>query len=134
MRLQEDFVSYVVGRTLDRRREELKELERDTTTLERVTPPFPRISSTDAVSRLQSLGGNIQWGQDLGGDEETLLASQFDKPVFVFNYPKDVKAFYMKRNPDDPRTVLNNACLAPEGYGEIIVVQNRPRIIRIPLH
>jgi len=120
MRLQEDFVSYVVGRALERRREELKELERDTSHLERVTPPFPRISYSDAVAKLKSLGGNIEWGQDLGGDEETLLASQFDKPVFVFNYPKEVKAFYMKRNPDDPRTVLNNDCLAPEGFGEII--------------
>ena len=60
------------------------------------------------------------WGDDLGGDDETLLAKEYDRPVFVFNYPKEVKAFYMKENPDDPRTVLNNDCLAPEGYGEII--------------
>jgi asparaginyl-tRNA synthetase len=120
MRLQEDFVSYVVGRCLDRRKEELKELERDTTALERVAPPFARISYTDAIAKLKEKGAAIEWGQDLGADEETLLASQFDRPVFVFNYPKEVKAFYMKRNPDDPRTVLNNDCLAPEGYGEII--------------
>jgi asparaginyl-tRNA synthetase len=120
MRLQEDFVSYVVGRTLERRREELKELERDTTTLERVAPPFHRIAYTDAIAKLKGLGAPIEWGQDLGGDEETLLASQFDRPVFVFNYPRDIKAFYMKRNPEDPRTVLNNDCLAPEGFGEII--------------
>ncbi len=62
----------------------------------------------------------MTWGDDLGGDDETLLAQQYDRPVFVFNYPKGVKAFYMKENPDDPRTVLNNDCLAPEGYGEII--------------
>jgi asparaginyl-tRNA synthetase len=120
MRLQEDFVSYVVGRTLDRRREELKELERDTTHLERVTAPFHRVSYTDAIQKLTDLGAAVKWGDDLGGDEETMLATQFDRPVFVFNYPKDIKAFYMKRNPDDPRTVLNNDCLAPEGFGEII--------------
>jgi asparaginyl-tRNA synthetase len=120
MRLQEDFVSYVVARTLEERQSELRELERDTAPLERVQAPFPRISYTDAVTRLNGLGSDIEWGSDLGGDDETLLASQFDRPVFVFNYPKGVKAFYMKENPDDPRTVLNNDCLAPEGYGEII--------------
>jgi asparaginyl-tRNA synthetase len=120
MRLQEEFVSYIVGRCLERRKEELKELERDVAPLERVSPPFPRISYTEAVARLQARGADVAWGHDLGGDEETLLAQQFDRPVFVFNYPREVKAFYMKRNPDDPRTVLNNDCLAPEGYGEII--------------
>ena len=120
MQLQEDFVSYVVSRTIDRRKDELKELERDLTPLERVAPPFPRISYTDAVARLNALGSDIQWGADLGGDDETLLAKEYDRPVFVYNYPKQVKAFYMKENPDDPRTVLNDDCLAPEGYGEII--------------
>jgi len=120
MTLQEEFISAVVARVLDRRKEELKELERDTTPLERVLGPFPRISYTDAVARLQELGSDITWGKDLGGDDETLLAKEYDRPVFVFNYPKEVKAFYMKENPDDPRTVLNNDCLAPEGYGEII--------------
>ena len=120
MRLQEAFVSHIVARVLDRRKEELRELERDTATLERVTAPFPRISYTDAVARLNQLGSDITWGSDLGGDDETLLAREYDRPVFVFNYPKQVKAFYMKENPADPRTVLNNDCLAPEGYGEII--------------
>ena len=120
MQLQEDFVSYVVGRTLSERKAELEELERDTAPLERVTGPFPRISYTDAVARLNQLGSDITWGRDLGGDDETLLAKEFDRPVFVYNYPREVKAFYMKENPDDPRTVLNNDCLAPEGYGEII--------------
>ena len=113
-------MSYIVARALERRQEELKELERDTAPLERVQPPFPRISYTDAVARLNALGSDIKWGDDLGGDDETLLAEEYDRPVFVFNYPKEVKAFYMKENPDDPRTVLNNDCLAPEGYGEII--------------
>ena len=120
MRLQESFVSCIVARVLDRRKEELKELERDTAPLERVQVPFPRISYTDAVARLSQLGSDIKWGGDLGGDDETLLAKAYDRPVFVFNYPREVKAFYMKENPADPRTVLNNDCLAPEGYGEII--------------
>jgi asparaginyl-tRNA synthetase len=120
MRLQESFVSYIVARALDRRKAELAELERDVTALEKVTPPFPRISYTDAVARLNQLGSDIQWGNDLGGDDETLLAKEYDRPVFVFNYPKEVKAFYMKENSADTRTVLNNDCLAPEGYGEII--------------
>ncbi len=120
MRLQEEFVSYLVARALDRRSEELKELERDTAPLEGIVPPFPRISYTDAVAKLGGLGSDIQWGQDLGGDDETILTKEYDRPVFVHDYPKAVKAFYMKENPADPRTVLNNDCLAPEGYGEII--------------
>jgi len=120
MTLQEEFICAIVARVLDRCREELKELERDTAPLERVAGPFPRISYTDAVSKLQGLGSDIAWGKDLGGDDETLLAKEYDRPLFVFNYPKGVKAFYMKENPEDPRTVLNNDCLAPEGYGEII--------------
>jgi asparaginyl-tRNA synthetase len=120
MALQEEFVSYIVARCLERRRAELAELERDTRPLEAVRPPFPRISYTDAVARLRALGSPMTWGQDLGGDEETLLAKQYDRPVMVYNYPRAVKAFYMKENPADPRTVLNNDMLAPEGYGEII--------------
>ncbi len=120
MRLQEEFVSYVVGRALDRRREELKELERDTAPLERVQPPFPRMSYTEAIAYLQQQGTAIEWGADIGGDEETVLASRYDRPVFVHDFPKAIKAFYMKENPDDPRTVLSNDCFAPEGYGEII--------------
>jgi asparaginyl-tRNA synthetase len=120
MRLQEEFVSYVVARCLDRRAEELAVLERDTAPLERVTPPFHRVSYTEALARLEQMGASLPWGRDLGGDEETMLANAFDRPVFVYNYPRAVKAFYMKENPDDPRTVLNDDCLAPEGYGEII--------------
>jgi len=120
MRLQEEFVASIVARCLERRKAELAELERDTAPLERVAPPFPRISYTDAVAKLKSLGSDMEWGRDLGGDAETLLAGQYDRPVLVYNYPKQVKAFYMKENPEDPRTVLNNDMLAPEGYGEII--------------
>ena len=120
MRLQEDFVSYIVGRCLEERKNDLAELGRDLAPLERVAPPFHRISYSDAVAKLKELGGDMEWGRDLGGDAETTLAKQYDRPLFVYNYPKAVKAFYMKENPDDPRTVLNNDCLAPEGYGEII--------------
>jgi len=120
MRLQEEFVSYIVSRCLERRKEELQELERDTAPLERVAPPFHRITYTDALQKLEGLGASVEWGKDIGGDEETMLANSFDQPVLVYNYPKEAKAFYMKENPDDPRTVLNNDCLAPEGYGEII--------------
>jgi asparaginyl-tRNA synthetase len=120
MALQEAFVSYIVARCLERRKSELAELERDTAPLARVQPPFPRISYTDAVEKLKALGSDMAWGRDIGGEDETLLAKQFDRPVMVFNYPKGVKAFYMKENPADPRTVLNNDMLAPEGYGEII--------------
>jgi asparaginyl-tRNA synthetase len=120
MRLQEEFVSYLVARILETRAAELSELERDTVPLERVRAPFDRISYSDAIVRLNALGSDITWGSDLGGDDETLLAKEHDRPLFVFNYPREVKAFYMKENPADPRTVLNNDCLAPEGYGEII--------------
>lgn len=120
MRLQEDFVSYLVRRCLERRREELHVLERDTAPLERVSAPFPRIEYSDAVKVLQSKGSAIQWGEDLGAEDETLLVADYATPVFVCNYPKEAKAFYMKENPADSRTVLCNDCLAPEGYGEII--------------
>jgi len=120
MRLQEDLVSYIVGRVLDRRRAELKEVERDVSALEKVRTPFPRIDYSDAVTTLQAKGSAIQWGEDLGAEDESLLVADYETPIFVCNYPKEAKAFYMKENPDDPRTVLCDDCLAPEGYGEII--------------
>ncbi len=120
MRLQEEFIAAIVARVLDRRREELKELERDTAKLASSVPPFPRLSYTEAVTRLKAKGSAIAWGQDLGAEDETALAEGADRPIFVYNYPREVKAFYMKENPADPRTVLNNDCLAPEGYGEIV--------------
>ena len=120
MRLQEDFVSYLVQRVLERRQVDLKELERDTVPLERVKAPFHRVDYTDAVAILQTKGSAVVWGDDLGAEDETLLVADYDRPVFVMNYPKQAKAFYMKENPADPRTVLCDDCLAPEGYGEII--------------
>ncbi len=120
MRLQEEFVSYMVARCLERRQAELKELERDVSRLETIKPPFPRIDYSDAVRILQEKGSSVTWGEDLGAEDEALLVEGHDRPVFIYNYPKGAKAFYMKENPADPRTVLCNDCLAPEGYGEII--------------
>ena len=120
MVLQEEFLSYLVQRVLERRQAELKELERDVTKLESIKPPFVRLNYTDAIALVQSKGSTAQWGDDLGAEDEALIVADYDKPVFVFNYPKEAKAFYMKENPDDPRTVLCNDCLAPEGFGEII--------------
>ena len=120
MQLQEEFVSYLVERALERCRDELATLERDTAPLERVQPPFPRVDYADAIRILNEKGNAIEWGDDLGAPDETLLAQQYDRPVFVVNYPKQAKAFYMKENPADPRTVLCDDLLAPEGYGEII--------------
>ncbi len=119
-RNQEEMVSFLVERTLERARAELEYLERDLSKLESVKPPFPRVSYGDAVTRLQEKGSEIKWGEDIGGADETLLSEDYDLPVFVFNYPKGVKAFYMKENPDDPTTVLCDDLIAPEGYGEII--------------
>jgi asparaginyl-tRNA synthetase len=120
MRLQEEFVSYIVARVLERRQPELKELERDISTLEKIKAPFPRIDYTEAVKILQGKGSSVKWGEDLGAEDEALLVEGHDRPVFIYNYPKEAKAFYMKENPADPRTVLCDDLLAPEGYGEII--------------
>jgi len=120
MRLQEDLVSYLVERALERCRDELEVLERDTAPLERVRTPFPRVSYSDAVAILQEKGHDIKWGDDLGAPDETAIGEMHDRPVFIYNYPKEAKAFYMKENPADPRTVLCDDLIAPEGYGEII--------------
>jgi asparaginyl-tRNA synthetase len=120
IRLQEEFVSYIVGRVLERRGAELKELGRDRSRLETVVAPFPRIDYSEAVEILRRKGSALEWGEDLGAEDEALLVADHDRPVFVVNYPREAKAFYMKENPADPRTVLCDDCLAPEGYGEII--------------
>jgi asparaginyl-tRNA synthetase len=113
-------ILFVLRRVLERRQAELQDVERDISKLTAVQGPFPRIDYGDAVATLQTKGSSIQWGDDLGAEDETLLVADYSTPVFVCNYPKEAKAFYMKENPADPRTVLCNDCLAPEGYGEII--------------
>jgi asparaginyl-tRNA synthetase len=120
MQLQEEFVSYLVARVLERCGEALIVLERDTTKLEKVKPPFPRLDYSDAITILEKKGSATKWGEDLGAEDEALLVEDYELPIFVKNYPKEAKAFYMKENPADPRTVLCDDCLAPEGYGEII--------------
>ncbi|MDQ6736828.1 MAG: asparagine--tRNA ligase [Gemmatimonadota bacterium] len=120
MRVQESMIEYVVRRCIERRHAELALLERDITKLEAIRAPFPRVNYSDAVATLQKKGSAVQWGDDLGAEDESLLVEDYDRPIFVTNYPKEAKAFYMKENPADPRTVLCSDMLAPEGYGEII--------------
>ena len=119
-RVAEEFVVYVVGRVLDKRREELKVLERDVTKLEAVQTPFVRMSYDDAVKNLQAHGSEIQWGGDFGGGDETTLTQQFDRPMIVDRFPTAIKAFYMQPDPARPEVAMGMDVLAPEGYGEII--------------
>jgi asparaginyl-tRNA synthetase len=120
MALAEDLVVSIVGRVLDKRRRELTMIERDTSKLEAVQKPFPRISYDDAVKRLQAKGLPIQWGGDFGGPDETTLSEEYDRPVLVHRYPAAIKAFYMKPDPERADLALGVDMLAPEGYGEII--------------
>jgi asparaginyl-tRNA synthetase len=120
MALAEGLVVSVVGRVLARRRMELQALERDTAPLERVRPPFPRVTYDEALSLLRAHGVSATWGDDFGGDEETVLSKLFDRPVFVHRYPAQCKAFYMQPDPVRPEVVLGADLLASEGYGEIV--------------
>jgi asparaginyl-tRNA synthetase len=116
----EELVVFVVGRVLENRHHELTELERDTSKLETVKAPFPRMSYDDAVSALQAKGSEIQWGSDFGGTDETLITEGLDRPLMVDRYPTQVKAFYFEPDPDRPELALGVDVIAPEGYGEII--------------
>ncbi len=120
IQLAEDLVVSVVARVLERRMPELKRLERDVTKLASVQSPFPRISYDDAVRLLNEKGQSFEWGGDLGAPDETVLSSQFDRPLCVHRYPSKVKAFYMEPDPQRPELALCVDVLAPEGYGEII--------------
>lgn len=120
MDLAEDFISSVVRTVLDRCRSELEFLERDVTALEKARKPFPRITYTEAIAVLKENGVDHEWGTDFGGDEETVLANAFDRPIIVNRYPAACKAFYMKEDPADNNLALCMDVLAPEGYGEII--------------
>lgn len=120
MDLAEEFLEHIVQTVLKNRAAELKILERDTSKLEKVRRPFPRISYDEAVDILHKKGLPFEWGNDLGGTDETVVSEQFDRPVMVHRYPSEVKAFYMKRDPLNPKVALAVDVLAPEGYGEII--------------
>jgi asparaginyl-tRNA synthetase len=120
MDLAEGLVVYVVQRVLERRQPELKVLERDTSKLENVKPPFPRLSYDDAAKLLKEKGLPFEWGGDFGAPDETAISENFDRPVCVHRYPSAVKAFYMKPDPERPEVALCVDVLAPEGYGEII--------------
>ena len=120
MQIQEDLIVHVVEAVLDKNRHELEALDRDIEALEKIEAPFVRMTHAEAVDELQELGSDMQHGKDFGADDEALLTKQYDKPIFVEKYPAEVKAFYMKRDQQDPSVALCNDLLAPEGYGEII--------------
>lgn len=120
MELAERMITFIVQRVLEKRSAELKSIERDLSKLEKIAPPFPRISYDEAVKILQKNGSEIQWGGDFGGADETIISQQFDKPVMVHRYPTAIKAFYMETDPARPEVALCVDVLAPEGYGEIV--------------
>jgi asparaginyl-tRNA synthetase len=130
MEIEENFVSHIVQRVLERCQPELKSLERDTSMLEKVTPPFPRISYDEALQMLEKIRQEttdqeqrdllaIEWGMDFGAPHETALTERYDKPLFVYGYPTQVKAFYMEPWQGRPEVCKSVDMLAPEGYGEI---------------
>lgn len=126
MRLAERMLAYVAERVLHARGEELKVLERDTSKLESIVAPFPRVHYDEAVKILQQghaeghLENRFEWGGDFGAPDESYISSKFDRPVMVHHYPAAVKAFYMARDPERTELALGVDVLAPEGYGEVI--------------
>ena len=129
MEVAEQLICFIVQRVLETRRPELEILERDVGKLEAISSPFPRVSYDEAVTIIaeeraklveRSDAPPLEWGSDLGGEDETLLSARYDKPVLVHRFPAAVKAFYMKRDPDDDRLALGVDVIAPEGYGEIV--------------
>ncbi|QKY69185.1 asparagine--tRNA ligase [Lentibacillus sp. CBA3610] len=121
LEIQEQYVTFVVQSVLNNCELELNTLGRDTSKLESIQAPFPRISYDDAIELVKEKGfDDIEWGEDFGAPHETAIAESFDKPVFITNYPADIKAFYMKPDPDRPEVVLCADLIAPEGYGEVI--------------
>ncbi|WP_425425400.1 asparagine--tRNA ligase [Vulcanibacillus modesticaldus] len=120
LQIQEEFVSHIVRSVLKNCKRELETLGRDVSKLEKVVAPFPRITYDNAIEFLQQEGFDIKWGEDFGAPHETALAEKFDKPVFITHFPTELKAFYMKPDPNRPEVVLAADLIAPEGYGEII--------------
>ncbi len=120
LRIQEGLIEFVVQKVLAENLAELTTLERDIEPLKKIKTPFVRKTHAEVVKELSAMGSDIKENDDLGGDDETMLTMKYDKPIFVEKYPAEVKAFYMKRDPDNPKVALCADLLAPEGYGEII--------------
>lgn len=120
MDLMEDMICYLVKRILEKRKPELATLGRDITKLEAIKKPFPRITYREAIEILKEAKMPVEFGDELGGDEETVISQKFSTPVMIHRFPAKIKAFYMKRAPEDPELVLGVDMIAPEGYGEII--------------
>ena len=120
MDLAEDFLVFIVERVLNKHEKDLKEIERNLDPLNKIKKPFYRISYTEAIKKLHELGLAVEWGGDFGAEDETVLTQAFDRPIIVHRFPSQIKAFYMKADPKDPKVALCMDVLAPEGYGEII--------------
>ncbi len=120
LEVQENLITHIVKTVLKNRKHELSVLERDTTFLQKVEPPFPRITYTDAVTMLQKADFEFEWGDDFGAPHETYIADQYEKPVFITHFPANMKPFYMEPCPEDPNVILGADLIAPEGYGELI--------------
>ncbi len=120
IKIQEELVCHIIKKVLEVNQKELKILERDVEPLKKVEAPFIRKTHAEVVAELKEMGSDIEENHDLGGDDETILTKKYDKPIFVDRYPAEVKAFYMKRDPNDETRALCVDLLAPEGYGEII--------------
>lgn len=118
--LAEDLVVFIVSSVLEKNEKELEVLGKDTKSIENVKKPFPKITYTRAIEILKEKGINIEWGNELGGDEETIISESFDRPVIITHYPAKIKAFYMQPDPENPELALCMDMIAPEGYGEII--------------
>jgi asparaginyl-tRNA synthetase len=120
MKIQEELICYIVKKVLENNKKDLQILERDVSKLEKIKAPFVRMTYHDAIKKVQSLGSDIKDGDDLGADDETLLTQDSDVPIFVEKWPRQIKAFYMKRDPQNPEVVLGSDLIATEGHGEII--------------
>lgn len=118
--LAENMIDYIAGRVVKNRERELKVLERDIDKLAKIKKPFPRLTYEEAVEKIKAMGGEIEEGEDFGAPQETLLSEDFDSPVIIKNFPGEIKAFYMRKSPENEKDTLSFDVLAPEGYGEIV--------------
>ncbi len=119
-KLQEELIIAIVHHVVKNCTAELEVLERDISALKKIESPFPYLSYDEAIKLVQQEGSTTQWGEDLGGEDETIISKHYDKPVFIHHFPTKCKAFYMKPDPERPETVLGADLIAPEGFGEII--------------